>query len=717
MTKLKPIVSFDLKKYRSLSILLVLFIAVFTLLHAQTDVASGGYVQQSGSLAGAGAAQMAAGNYCVSCHLPDDARVQSVTAWRGGIEREESSPCPAAKSIHEELYFTERLLLMIDRTYLQAGSQASSIDARLAAYTQTYSRMLDAPVVSLDAFTSEAQGARFRLGKLHNTLNQMSEVQKARRVLIAAGLVTLALLVSLAWGMRNAQKYLGERRFRIKRLLSIPVVILLAAIFGFFTLPLFRDTAAEVASATVAELARQTVLDTAQRAASTADQAQARAWMLARVGAAWQERDSVQAQVALDEALLASAEAQSNEYALWGRAQAVQESSVGDMVALGQAALIANELDASRARFWAVPLIASEWALKDAQRAAEILTQEEGRAKAASGIYRDLQLRAIALAWLNLDPARAAQSTSLIADSALRAWTWREIAQKTGAAAYYEQAAQVGRRIADPVQRARVLREIGSASGKTDLFAEALAALQEASGAPLAYALSDLAAASGDASLVEKIEPAYPQARALAYYQLGQFEQAWAAAENILDPYERGRAQAAIAASWGESAKAASIGVPLYRDLALRDVTQKTGDTSLANSIQLVYYKVQALTGLSQYSAAWEAASGLGEAYPLVELALGWASQDPQAALAVVEGMTREVDKAQALREIALATGDDALFERALAMALAGRVRGDPLSPSVLSLLLGEGFFSAEADKTDLALAQAYEAALRIAIK
>ncbi len=67
------------------------------------------------------------GNYCISCHLADDPRLTTVTEWKGGIGREVNSPCPAATAIHEELYYTERLLLMIDRAQEEVGALPEKI--------------------------------------------------------------------------------------------------------------------------------------------------------------------------------------------------------------------------------------------------------------------------------------------------------------------------------------------------------------------------------------------------------------------------------------------------------------------------------------------------------------------------------------------------------------------------------------------------------------
>ena len=370
-----------------------------------------------------------------------------------------------------------------------------------------------------------------------------------------------------------------------------------------------------------------------------------------------------------------------------------------------------------RSRAWGLRLAASEWIAIDPARAAEILDQAIEIAQESVGIYHDLDLRAIAVTYAMLDVQKGVDLAGQVSDPAMRAWGLREIAALTGQDALYNQAAQAAGLIEDPVQRARALREIALQSGETALFAEALAALEQTTGAAQAYGLSELAAAAQDGAIIERIPAAYPAARALALVHLSQFEQAWETAILISDPYEHAHAEAFIATAWQNADAAREIDLPLLRDRALRDITTQTGNSSLANEIQSVYYKVQALTRLGQYQAAWEAASQPGDKYPLVALALAWSASDPQSALAIVEKMDREADKAQALRAVALATNDPADFERALGMALAARVRNDPLAPVRASLDLGIAFLPIDAAKAQMAFEQAYQAALRIATK
>jgi len=649
------------------------------------------------------------GNYCVSCHLADDPRLATVTEWKGGIGREVNSPCPVATAIHEELYYTERLLLMIDRAQGSVGALPEKTQSRLDGYTQRYSRMLDTPVTSLDSFISEAQTARYQMNKAYATLNQMAEAEKQRTVLVYAAVITLILLGSLAWGLCNTRAI--KAGTVSKSWATFWRVMFVIAVFVFFALPIFRVPAAEVVMTTTEQQAAQTTLDTAQRAADAADRAQARAWMLARVGTAWSEIDIAQTQTLLEESLIALETTRENETALWGQSLAVQEVTVGTRIEMESADLIAADLNAARARAWVTPLIAVEWNKLDPVKAVELLQAEQIAAENQTSLYSDLQLRGLALAWAKVEAAKAAPTAAQIVDPSLRAWTYRELAELVYNQTLFDHAAEAAREIEDAGQQARALGEIGIASGDPALFDEALFALDGLNGAKLAYALSDLAAASGNIALVEKIDPAYPDARANALLRLGEYRAAWDAASAIIDPYELARAQVAIASAWKNADAASMINVPLYRDLALRDVIRKTGDATLVDSIFSPYYRIQALTFLGDYEAASQLAGKLGDDYPLVELGLALAETDPQAALALVDEMDRAADKAVVLRAVAATTQDQEIIERAQGMALAARVRGDVLAPTQALLDL------ADVTGVETVLAQAYEAAQRITTK
>ena len=690
---------------RQILIPTLIFLAVLTLVVSSVSASS----LTLDLPAGTEGQTLVPGNYCVSCHLADDPRLTTVTEWKGGIGREVNSPCPASTAIHEELYYTERLLLMIDRAQVTVGTLPEKTQSRLDGYTQHYSRMLDTPVTSLDAFVSEAQTTRYQMNKAYAALNQMAEAAKLRTVLIYAVVITLIVLGSLAWGIYNTRAI--KAGIVSKSWATFWRVLFVLAVLVFFVLPIFRVPAVEVAMTTAEQQAAQTTLDTAQRAADAADRAQARAWMLARVGTAWSETDTTQAQTLLEESLAALETARENETALWGQSLAVQEVTVGTKIEMESADLIASDLNAARGRAWALPLIAVEWNKIDPVKAAALLSVEQESLEKQNSLYRDLQLRGLALAWAKVEATKAAPTAAQIVDPSLRAWTYRDLAGLVYNQTLFDQAAKAAREIEDSALRARALGEIGMASGDSALFDEALSALDNLNGAKLAYALSDLAVVSGDTALIEKIDPAYPDARVSVLLCLGEYKSAWEASADIADPYEQARAQAAIASAWGSAGGATQISTPLYRNLAMRDVIRKTGDATLADSISSPYYKVQALTALGDYKIASQLTGDLGDAYPLVELALALAEKNPQAALALVDEMDREADKAIVLQAVAVASQDQELIERAQGMALAARVRGDSLAPAQALLDL------ADATGVETVLAQAYEAAQRITTK
>jgi hypothetical protein len=64
-----------------------------------------------------------------------------------------------------------------------------------------------------------------------------------------------------------------------------------------------------------------------------------------------------------------------------------------------------------------------------------------------------------------------------------------------------------------------------------------------------------------------------------------------------------------------------------------------------------------------------------------------------------------------------MASANAELFDRALGMALAARVRGDTLSPVETSLALARSFSGIDRTQATTALKQALETAQRISIK
>lgn len=658
-------------------------------------------------------------NYCVACHTADDPLLARPDPWQGNVAHSTVEPCPALKAGRQEVYYTERLLLATTRAFDRLGRGAGSKAAdNLAAFRDGYSRLLDTTPTSLDAYTAQAQLLRFRGNKVYAQLTQRFDAARGQRVLLAGVLITLVVLGSLAWGLHNTLRFQRAVGWWRSWRPGWRTVAAVGLVFVFFALPLFRTPPAAVETASAEEQAVQATLDTSGRVADTAERAMARAWMLTRVAAAWAPLNSAQSQEALAAALTAAAQAQDMADALWGQAQAAREAAVGSTpLAQEKAGLVAEQLDAVRGRAWALRLIAAEWRRVDPARAAQILAEAQTAAEGRTGIYRDLDLRAIAAEWAGMDAGRAAQTAAQVRDPALRAWAYREVARLTGNPALYGQAAAAARQVADPARRSRALAAIGVASGERPLLAEAEQALAQVGGAELAYALSDLAAASGNAGLVARISTAYGDARALAWLRLGDHQAAWSAAATIADPIVQARIQSAIAAAWGNADAARQIADPTHRDRALRMIAVTRRDPALVGEIASAHERVLARVALDDLAAAAADAAGVRDGYPLRALGIALAARDRAAALQIVDRLASEADKAAVLIAAAGATQDPALFARARGLALAARVSGDPLAPAEASLALARAVLPADRTMAQVAFAQAYEVAQKITVK
>jgi hypothetical protein len=657
--------------------------------------------------------------------------LSDVTAWKGTIDREAVQPCPAAQRIREELFYSERLLLMIDRSResLPAFVDHSDLDTRIDKATLGYQRLLDEPVTSLDTFVSQAQLARFRLGKSYAELNAISDGVKRTYITGAAVLASLFVLVSLVWGFKNLQALSpggtpGKLNLRplgigMKASVLIPAFLVLA----FFALPLFRVPAAPVENPTLEEQAFQETLDLGSRFASASDRAQARIWMLARI-AAWEGRiQSPQAgelaERALAEAAASAEAAWTDSPAQWGEAQAAIEAGAGGEVEIEKASLVSDRLVAIQSRIWGARMAAAELADNNPEAAGEFLNLAIAFLPEETSRYRDLDLRAISVILADLDLQAGLDLARQVGDPALRSWGLREIAARNGETGLFAEAAQAAREVMDLIEQARLLREIGLVSGDPAYFNDALSALDSIPGGSKekSYAYAELASTAGQADWASCDGQAGPAACASGYLSLEDFQAAWDAAAQIDDPYEQARAQAAVAASWKNQEAAEKIAIPVFKDQSLRDIAIVTKDHGIARRISNPYYQTQALAALGDLDGAWTVGSSLSETYPLVDLIASAVHADHPSALQWIEELASETEKAAALRAAAARSGDPELFERALGMAMAARKRGDPLAPAQASLELAAAIAFFDPALAQTAWSQAFDIASAISLK
>jgi hypothetical protein len=226
------------------------------------------------------------------------------------------------------------------------------------------------------------------------------------------------------------------------------------------------------------------------------------------------------------------------------------------------------------------------------------------------------------------------------------------------------------------------------------------------------------------------------------------FAQAWQQAKELPEGYDRSRAMADLVANWAgvdpDKALAASqeITDSYYQAEAQRDVALALAGRDpdraleLARSITLPYAQVEALTGVgtaqvqsNPAGAAQCFAEALGlvdqvhDTYPLERLVAAWTAADPAQALAAVDQIQGDVDKAVALREVsvALAATDRAqaetVFDRALNLAKSLRRRGDDYAAAEALRQLGMAWTPIDPAKAAQAFETAVESVKRVSTK
>lgn len=514
-----------------------------------------------------------AGNYCVSCHDGQDARLARAADWRGSAAMTPST-CPGLQAEDEQLYYLERELLAITR--LAPNSVA------LTPLYAGYATLLDAPRDSTDAFAAQAQLLAYNGGKTYAAVSQDIERGKRLAVLIVGILVTAFLLFALAWGLRNTLRFQPSKRFLRSWRPGVRTVGLLGVVVVLFALPLFRDPAAAVATSTAEDQAIQAELDKSTRAGSVAERSLGRAWMLAQVAATWSSVDPARGSAILDEALAAEAAARAEADALWGRSQAGREAAVGSVGGQGKAALVSDELLSVRNRAWALRLIASEWAPVDITRASEILGQAEAIARANPTIYGQIDLAAIAGTWARLDPGHVVEVPALsLASSAPTSSDPLAAALALYRAGDYGRAWDASLTIGDEWERARGQAAIAVAWGKADAAGKiAVQPLREYAGRRLAGApAAQLPADTAEAlAAIDQMETEAEKAEAL---------RSLAVRTGAQDVFERALRMAAAARVRGDPLAASRASLALAQALMDKGGSAERVKAALAQAYDL----------------------------------------------------------------------------------------------------------------------------------
>jgi hypothetical protein len=674
-----------------------------------------------------------AGQYCVSCHSVNDPRLKTALTWDGNSSHIELSPCPTIQRIRFEFSYTADAFDAIANANTDIASHGAStveLNKRLLAVEESFPRLAETSYRSADAGVNEARLFRFQLNKVYTQAQNEKSAWLTNVMLVVGIIVSLFLLFSFAWGLWNT------RHLKINLLHSfrpgLGAIFFVLLILVSFALPIFNPPVQSVA-ATTSDLERQAAIDAATQTAANAENISAVGWQLARLAAT----DKGIAGPAMTNAFSATSQLESNGSAYWGRARTLEESALGWEKAPDAAPPIVARIKTAAFRTWAYAAMADEINGTDPRRAASLLNVALARTKANPDAYtRSLDLKKIAVAWVPLDRVHALETAKQITDPFIAAWAYREIGQ-------FDLAITAAKQVSDPSQRAFALREIAVATKNPALFDEALSVAQALPNPARAYALADLADVwpptdPKRAQITNSITSEYHDALAYALAQMGSFADAWKESEKMGSGFEQARTQNELVAAWSrvspnEALTAAQIiRDPFMRAQAQRDVVAALAPSDAARAlaetqqISVPFARVQALTAVAQvthnaatFQQAADLVNELHDPYPARNLAIAWATIDPNSALGLVDKLDRESDRAEVLLAVAVALAPsdharaNAVFDRAVKQAQAARLRGDPLYSSELLRELGSRCATTDPAKA----AEAFSAALKIALQ
>lgn len=145
-----------------------------------------------------------AGDYCLECHVGNDARVESALSWGGGVYRQQYIPCDALRIVREERYHAENLMLKIAQIGEDFSGERMGTEEmveRLDPQRDNLDKLTQSEVRSVTGFTTGAKAARFQAAKiLPDALDKHDETRRRTVIMaIVFGSIFLAFLGVLGY--------------------------------------------------------------------------------------------------------------------------------------------------------------------------------------------------------------------------------------------------------------------------------------------------------------------------------------------------------------------------------------------------------------------------------------------------------------------------------------------------------------------------------------
>lgn len=691
------------------------------------------------------------GNYCLECHTATPAHALD---WAKPVEWARDIPCDTLRKAYEDIFQIDTLNGAFANANAELRAQfidTAVFEKRFNARMVTALKPMRGELVSRAAFSNYERAVRYQMNKAYAALND-ARVERGRWVILLAAFgATLVLLVGIVLAWRHTRRGTGVAT-RSRWFLPVTMLAVLG-VFILFALPIFAFTP-PLPTPTEEETERQTASDQATRVSDAASRLAAQAWTFAHIGARWNTLDKTQAASALNEARQAARAKDIQSLAYWGQVQALRESAVAWNESTHDLAVFrADAIAYAASSPWQYRAMASEWINVDKRQAAQLLDLGISNLKAP---ISDLELRAIAVTYAQIDKTKASELVARIGAPMIRAWGWREL----GA---FDQAIDEARAVSDSYNRAWALREIARAAGDMAVLNDALDAANTIENAETrAFALADIAAVwalkdiTKSEQVASQIDGAFPEARTLAWRGIGNatgasatFTKALAEAKRVSNRY---RSEKLIAAVLTDAARLnpaftldhiSQITDSILRDqvyLAVMPLAAKENRdqaVDIAKRIASPGLRVLALTEIGKaaikagdqtkattvFQDAFVLADQVEGTFVLRDLAIAWAEVDALAALAIVDKLEDNADKAAALQVIAvqLAKTDKAAsaqaFDRATNVAKSIRVLGDSFAAARTLTSLASSYASIDATRANAAFALALDVAKKVNVK
>ncbi len=547
--------------------------------------------------------------YCLECHSRKTLDHLTVSEDQS-IYQAKLHPCPAIRSVSEEIFFTESRIVKLDQilqSMSKEGRTSSQLSARISPVGEALLGLKDSRKDSVAQFGQQSSVLRASLQKVYDRILKKREESDHRWLIGLGCLIFLGLFLLLRTGVR-----------KLEQMGKVLLLVLFIGTTSTMTACSFRSEQPAEKSSRQEQLEQS--LAVATKSLTKMEEAFNQSILLAEMAGEWSKIQPASAQKAFELAWQKALKAREKAgvvQSLWPHeADALKEKVNPDTILD-----LRDEIRNAQGRSWALRAVAEEWIKVDDRKgraALDYVSREASEIK--DGEVRDRELKPIAEAWVGIDTDRALNIARSIRDPFLRAMAFaslvRSINDKEKARNLLQEAWMAAESIALPYDRTRAFLQVSSSAAK--VFPEekkawgekALARVQSLKNPQLqALALFGLAFhwvlfdREQSEQFAAGISPSFPETRAYAFLHLSRnpdlskakaetfLKDALAEVPKISDAFEAQKIKRLVAKEW----------VRLEPEEALRILPQ----------VQDPFYRSEILAELAMHFSAVDKRKGL----------------------------------------------------------------------------------------------------------